>query len=83
MPLEFGRNAPFIVFDDADIEIAVKKLALRRQGDVIASRYQNTGQNLRLRQPHPGAGGVYEAFTKRLAEPDGPVKIADGSSWVR
>ena len=32
LSLELGGNAPFIVFDDADIEIAVKSLPLRRQG---------------------------------------------------
>ena len=32
LSLELGGNAPFIVFDDADIEMAVKSLPLRRQG---------------------------------------------------
>jgi hypothetical protein len=32
LSLELGGNAPFIVFDDADIEMAIKSLPLRRQG---------------------------------------------------
>ena len=35
-------------------------------------------QNLRLRQPDIGAGGVYDTFTKRLVETAGAMKVADG-----
>ena len=45
--MELGGNAPFIVFDDADMDSAVI--------GAIASKYRNTGQTLRLRQPLPGA----------------------------
>ena len=46
--MELGGNAPFIVFDDADIDAAVK--------GAMASKYRNAGRDLRLRQSHPGAG---------------------------
>jgi hypothetical protein len=45
---ELGGNAPFIVFDDADLDAAVE--------GAIVSKYRNTGQNLRVRKPVPGAG---------------------------
>jgi succinate-semialdehyde dehydrogenase/glutarate-semialdehyde dehydrogenase len=51
---KFGDNAPIIVFDDADIEMAVK--------GAIASKYRNAGQTILVQD------GVYDAFAKRLAE---------------
>jgi succinate-semialdehyde dehydrogenase / glutarate-semialdehyde dehydrogenase len=48
LSLELGGNAPFIVFDDADIEMAVKG------GDRL--EIPESRPDLRLRQPHPGAG---------------------------
>jgi hypothetical protein len=57
LSLELGGNAPFIVFDDADIEMAVKNLPLRRQGvrspQVSQRRPDRT---LTLRQRDSGAG---------------------------
>jgi hypothetical protein len=53
--LELGDNAPFIVFDDADIEMAVKSLPLRRQG-VRSPPNTATPASLCVRQPHPDAG---------------------------
>jgi len=57
--MELGGNAPFIVFDDADIEMAVK--------GAIASKYRNAGQTCVCANRILVQDGVYEAFSKRLA----------------
>jgi succinate-semialdehyde dehydrogenase/glutarate-semialdehyde dehydrogenase len=68
--LELGGNAPFIVFDDADIEMAVK--------GAIASKYRNAGQTCVCANRLLVQDGVYDAFTKRLAEVAGAMKVANG-----
>src|SRR6266576_3837878 len=68
--LELGGNAPFIVFDDADIEMAVK--------GAIASKYRNAGQTCVCANRILVQDGVYDAFTKRLAETAGAMKVANG-----
>src|SRR5438477_6915491 len=68
--LELGGNAPFIVFDDADIEMAVK--------GAIASKYRNAGQTCVCANRILVQDGVYDAFTKRLAETAGAMKVAQG-----
>src|SRR5436189_92186 len=68
--LELGGNAPFIVFDDADIEMAVK--------GAIASKYRNAGQTCVCANRILVQDGVYEAFTKRLSEVAGAMKVANG-----
>jgi succinate-semialdehyde dehydrogenase/glutarate-semialdehyde dehydrogenase len=68
--LELGGNAPFIVFDDADIEMAVK--------GAIASKYRNAGQTCVCANRILVQDGVYDAFTQRLAEAAGAMKVADG-----
>jgi succinate-semialdehyde dehydrogenase/glutarate-semialdehyde dehydrogenase len=70
LSLELGGNAPFIVFDDADIEAAVK--------GAIASKYRNAGQTCVCANRILVQDGVYDAFTKRLAETAGAMKVADG-----
>src|SRR6516225_4288392 len=70
LSLELGGNAPFIVFDDADIEMAVK--------GAIASKYRNAGQTCVCANRILVQDGVYDAFTKRLAENAGAMKVADG-----
>ena len=67
---ELGGNAPFIVFDDADIEMAVK--------GAIASKYRNAGQTCVCANRILVQDGVYDAFTMRLAETAGAMKVADG-----
>src|SRR5256885_5375347 len=68
--MELGGNAPFIVFDDADIEAAVK--------GAIASKYRNAGQTCVCANRLLVQDGVYEAFTKRLSEVAGAMKVANG-----
>jgi len=68
--LELGGNAPFIVFDDADIEEAVK--------GAIASKYRNAGQTCVCANRILVQDGVYDAFAKRLAEAAGSMKVANG-----
>jgi acyl-CoA reductase-like NAD-dependent aldehyde dehydrogenase len=70
LSLELGGNAPFIVFDDPDIEMAVK--------GAIASKYRNAGQACVCANRILVQDGVYDAFTKRLAETAGAMKVADG-----
>src|SRR6201998_1881731 len=70
LSLELGGNAPFIVFDDADIEMAVK--------GAIASKYRNAGQTCVCANRILVQDGVYDAFPKRLAETAGAMKVADG-----
>jgi succinate-semialdehyde dehydrogenase/glutarate-semialdehyde dehydrogenase len=70
LSLELDGNAPFIVFDDADIEAAVK--------GAIASKYRNAGQTCVCADRILVQDGVYDTFTKRLAETAGAMKVADG-----
>jgi succinate-semialdehyde dehydrogenase / glutarate-semialdehyde dehydrogenase len=58
LSLELGGNAPFIVFDDADLDAAI-------QG-VIASKYRNTGQTCVCANRILVQEGVYDEFVKRL-----------------
>ncbi len=57
--LELGGNAPFIVFDDADLDAAVE--------GAIASKFRNTGQTCVCANRFYVQHGVYEQFAKRLA----------------
>jgi succinate-semialdehyde dehydrogenase / glutarate-semialdehyde dehydrogenase len=68
--LELGGNAPFIVFDDADIEMAVK--------GAIASKYRNAGQTCVCANRILVQDGVYEAFSQRLGEAVGAMKVGSG-----
>jgi succinate-semialdehyde dehydrogenase/glutarate-semialdehyde dehydrogenase len=68
--MELGGNAPFIVFDDADVEMAVK--------GAIASKYRNAGQTCVCANRILVQDGVYDAFSARLAEAAGAMKVAQG-----
>jgi succinate-semialdehyde dehydrogenase/glutarate-semialdehyde dehydrogenase len=70
--MELGGNAPFIVFDDADIEQAVK--------GAIASKYRNAGQTCVCANRILVQDGVYDAFSKRLAEAAGAMQVGDGAA---
>ncbi|WP_456115309.1 NADP-dependent succinate-semialdehyde dehydrogenase [Skermanella mucosa] len=68
--LELGGNAPFIVFDDADLDEAVK--------GAIASKYRNTGQTCVCANRLLVQNGIYDAFAAKLAEAVKALKVADG-----
>jgi succinate-semialdehyde dehydrogenase/glutarate-semialdehyde dehydrogenase len=68
--LELGGNAPFIVFDDADLDAAV-------QG-TMASKYRNTGQTCVTVNRIYVQDGVYEAFAAKLAEKVNALNPANG-----
>jgi succinate-semialdehyde dehydrogenase/glutarate-semialdehyde dehydrogenase len=71
LSLELGGNAPFIVFDDADIDMAVK--------GAIASKYRNAGQTCVCANRILVQDGVYDAFAKKLAGAVGAMKVGFGS----
>ena len=68
--LELGGNAPFIVFDDADIDAAVT--------GAMASKFRNTGQTCVCVNRFFVQEGVYETFTHKLAEAVRALKVGDG-----
>ena len=69
--LELGGNAPFIVFDDADLDAAV-------QG-AMASKYRNAGQTCVCANRLLVQDGVYDAFTAKLAEAVKALRVGDGA----
>ncbi len=70
MSLELGGNAPFIVFDDADLDAAVE--------GTIASKYRNTGQTCVCANRIIVQSGVYDAFAEKLAKRVEGLKVGDG-----
>jgi succinate-semialdehyde dehydrogenase/glutarate-semialdehyde dehydrogenase len=68
--LELGGNAPFIVFDDADLDAAV-------QG-AMASKYRNTGQTCVCANRLFVQAGVYEEFAARLVKAVAGLRVGDG-----
>jgi succinate-semialdehyde dehydrogenase/glutarate-semialdehyde dehydrogenase len=74
LSLELGGNAPFIVFDDADLDAAV-------QG-AIASKYRNTGQTCVCANRLLVHDGVYEEFSKKLAAAVGKLRVGAGLAGV-
>lgn len=71
MSLELGGNAPFIVFDDADLDAAV-------QG-AMASKYRNTGQTCVCANRLLVQSGVYEAFAAKLAAAVQALRVGQGT----
>ncbi len=69
--MELGGNAPFIVFDDADLDAAVK--------GAIASKYRNAGQTCVCANRILVQDGVYDAFAKKLAEAVSAMKVGNGT----
>ncbi|MCB2107941.1 MAG: NAD-dependent succinate-semialdehyde dehydrogenase [Rhodobacteraceae bacterium] len=68
--LELGGNAPFIVFDDADLDAAVD--------GAMKSKYRNTGQTCVCANRFLVQDGVYDAFAAKLANAVQALKVGDG-----
>jgi succinate-semialdehyde dehydrogenase/glutarate-semialdehyde dehydrogenase len=68
--LELGGNAPFIVFDDADIDNAVK--------GAMASKYRNAGQTCVCTNRFLVQEGVYDAFVEKLSAATASLKVGNG-----
>ena len=68
--LELGGNAPFLVFDDADIDAAVE--------GAIASKFRNAGQTCVCANRLLVQAGVYETFAAKLAERVGQLVVGPG-----
>ena len=69
--MELGGNAPFIVFDDADLDAAVT--------GVMASKYRNAGQTCVCANRIFVQAGVYDAFAEKMAAAVGELKVGDGT----
>ncbi|MEO0521606.1 MAG: NAD-dependent succinate-semialdehyde dehydrogenase [Pseudomonadota bacterium] len=68
--MELGGNAPFIVFDDADIDAAVD--------GAIACKFRNNGQTCVCANRIYVQAGVYDAFAAKLSERVSAMKVGDG-----
>ena len=69
--MELGGNAPFIVFDDADLDRAV--------AGAMLAKYRNSGQTCICTNRFLVQAGIYEAFAERLAEAAGKLKVGAGT----
>jgi succinate-semialdehyde dehydrogenase / glutarate-semialdehyde dehydrogenase len=72
MGLELGGNAPFIVFDDADLDAAV--------AGAMASKYRNNGQTCVCANRIYVQEGVYDAFAAKLAVAVGKLNVGNGAA---
>ncbi|RWN85898.1 MAG: NAD-dependent succinate-semialdehyde dehydrogenase [Mesorhizobium sp.] len=68
--LELGGNAPFIVFDDADLDAAVE--------GAMVSKYRNAGQTCVCANRLYVQSGIYDAFASKLAKRVRQMKVGDG-----
>jgi succinate-semialdehyde dehydrogenase/glutarate-semialdehyde dehydrogenase len=70
LSLELGGNAPFLVFDDADVDAAV--------AGAIASKYRNAGQTCVCANRIYVQAGVHDAFVAKLVEAASKLKVGRG-----
>ncbi|MDQ0313862.1 NAD-dependent succinate-semialdehyde dehydrogenase [Amorphus orientalis] len=70
LSLELGGNAPFLVFDDADLDAAVE--------GAMASKYRNAGQTCVCANRIFVQSGVYDEFAERLAAKSKEMKVGNG-----
>ncbi|NIC07821.1 NAD-dependent succinate-semialdehyde dehydrogenase [Billgrantia bachuensis] len=68
--LELGGNAPFIVFDDADLDAAVE--------GAVASKFRNSGQTCVCTNRLLVQSGIYDAFVEKLAARVGELQVGNG-----
>lgn len=68
--LELGGNAPFIIFDDADVDLAV--------ADAIASKFRNAGQTCVCTNRFYAQSGIHDLFIKKLADAVAKLSIGHG-----
>lgn len=71
LSLELGGNAPFIVFDDADLEEAVK--------GAIASKFRNAGQTCVCANRIYVQAGIHDEFVRALVKAVGKLRVGDGT----
>ncbi|ANP89958.1 NAD-dependent succinate-semialdehyde dehydrogenase [Rhizobium leguminosarum] len=71
LSMELGGNAPFIVFDDADLDAAVD--------GAIASKYRNAGQTCVCTNRIYVQSGVYDVFAEKLAAKVSALKVGEGT----
>lgn len=70
LSLELGGNAPFLVFDDADVDSAVE--------GAIASKYRNAGQTCVCTNRFYVQDGIYDAFVEKLAARTAALSVGSG-----
>lgn len=70
LSLELGGNAPFLVFDDADLDAAVE--------GAMASKFRNGGQTCVCANRIYVQSAIYDAFAAKLAEHVGALRLGDG-----
>ncbi len=68
--MELGGNAPFVVFDDADVDLAVSQ--------AIASKYRNSGQTCVCTNRFFVQAGVYDAFAAKFTAAVAALKVGNG-----
>ena len=72
LALELGGNAPFIVFDDADLDAAV--------GGALTSKYRNSGQTCVCANRILVQDTIYDRFAEKLAAEVGKLKVGEGTA---
>lgn len=70
LSLELGGNAPFLIFDDANLDAAI--------AGVMASKFRNGGQTCVCANRILVQGGIYDAFTEKLAAAASKLVVGDG-----
>ncbi len=68
--MELGGNAPFLVFDDADLDRAV--------AGAIAAKYRNSGQTCVCTNRFYVQAGIHDKFVEKLAEASNKLKVGSG-----